>query len=77
MKAGFDVFRVLLDKSPVWISTADSLERAEDVIKARAVINPGEYIILVQRTATKLFYRAVWQDDSIVLTRRHIVEHGS
>lgn len=74
MKLGFDVFRVLLDKSPVWISAADSLEHAENVIRARAVINPGEYIIFVRRTQTRLFYRAAWQDDSIVLTRRHVVE---
>jgi hypothetical protein len=76
MDVGFDVFRVLLDKSPVWIKTADSLGQAEDFIKARAVINPGEYIVFVRRTGTKLFYRAVWQNDSIVLTQRHVVERG-
>jgi hypothetical protein len=45
MKMGYDIFRQLDDGSPLWIAQADSLDEAQQAVKALQATSPGHYFV--------------------------------
>jgi hypothetical protein len=54
MFSQFDIFRLHHDGAPVWVEPASTLDDAQERVQQLGTSEPGEYIILNQRTGHKI-----------------------
>jgi CheY-like chemotaxis protein len=54
----FDILVVEKDGAALWLDAAASLDDAKVLIKARAILEPGQYVIFDRRTRNKITFAA-------------------
>jgi hypothetical protein len=60
----FDVFQIMPDRQPLWMGSAATLEDAKAQVKKSGETQPGEYLILRQKTGHKISMIMTREKDS-------------
>jgi hypothetical protein len=50
----YDIFRTGDDGHPIWVEAVATVEAANALVRELAVVRPGEYFLLSQRSQTKI-----------------------
>jgi hypothetical protein len=58
MIPAYDIFRFHMDGAPIWLEPANTFNDAKARIQQLGATQPGDYLILNQKTAEKIPLRA-------------------